>query len=166
MRPRLCFGLFSHPAILLIPLAVLVFHHTSRRARAGEEAFIGPSTMDSPLTVHGSLTIDGPATIHGVVRARRVIVDGPINSSIVQTSLSNHPAREMRDSTEVFGPLTVNGPLNVDDTLTIRGPLTCESWNESGNGSSPRAEASPNSQATAMSGFNRLQHWLGLPLGQ
>ena len=167
MRARRCVGIFSHPAILLIPLAILlVHHHRMRWARASDRSYLsGPATMDGPLTVHGSLTIDGPATIQGVVKARRVIVNGPVSPVLAHNPAPGHNARQT-ESLEVWGPLTVNGPLNVDDTLTIRGPLTCESWSESGHGSAPHAAASPASQSAGNGGFNRLQHWLGLPLGQ
>lgn len=85
----------------------------------------GPLTVEGPFMVQGPLTIGGPATVHGAVRARQLIVGGPVDTTLP----SEHPGRagqSVAGPLFIGGPLTVHGPLLVDGTLKVGGPLVTE----------------------------------------
>jgi hypothetical protein len=66
----------------------------------------GPAVIDGPFTVAGSLKVGGPATVHGPVRARKIIVGGPVYT--LPGGEVPGPAGE-----SVVGPFVVGGPLTV-----------------------------------------------------
>ena len=86
----------------------------------------GPLTVDGPLVVEGPLTIGGPAEVHGVVRARSLVVGGPVQALYPKGEPEGQLGQTMTGSIHVGGPLTVNGPLTVDGKLTVGGPLRAE----------------------------------------
>ncbi len=85
----------------------------------------GPAAIDGPFTVAGPLMVGGPATVHGPVRARKLIVGGPI-WTIPGRETPGPAGQAVSGPVSIGGPLTVNGPLTVDGTLTVGGPLTAE----------------------------------------
>jgi len=110
------------------PLAILALAASCAASCAliNGNAIGGPVSIDGPYTVAGSLTVGGPAVIHGPVRARKLVVGGPVYT--IAGGEAPGPAGQMvTGPVWIGGPLAVNGPLIVDGTLTIGGPLTAES---------------------------------------
>ena len=86
----------------------------------------GPASIDGPFAVAGPLTVGGPAVVHGPVRARKLVLGGPLYT--LPAGETPGPAGQIATGPLfIGGPLSVNGPLTVDGTLTIGGPLTAES---------------------------------------
>jgi cytoskeletal protein CcmA (bactofilin family) len=94
----------------------------------------GPLSVDGPLTVQGSLMVGGALTVHGPVMARKIIVGGPVETTLPKGEPSGQAGQLVPGGMTVGGPLTVNGPLAVDGTLTVGGPMHCESAAETAQG--------------------------------
>ncbi len=86
----------------------------------------GPLTVDGPFMVQGPLTIGGPATVHGSVRARLLMVGGPVDTSLPSGERAGPAGQTVAGPLVIGGPLTVHGPLLVDGALKVGGPLTTE----------------------------------------
>ena len=100
----------------------------------GASCIGGPASIDGPLIVQGSLSVGGPATIHGPVMARKIIVGGPVETTLPRGETPGSAGQLVPGGMSVGGPLTVNGPLAVDGTFRVGGPLHCESVSETAQG--------------------------------
>jgi hypothetical protein len=107
--------------------------------------------VDGPLHVQGNLYIGGPATIHGPVIAKAMSVGGPVTTSFPKGELSGSAGQTYGTSLLIGGPLTVMGPLIVEGTLKVGGPLYCES-------TAALSDVAPQVQGYQRQGQPVLQH--------
>ncbi len=80
--------------------------------------------------VHGPLAVGGPLTVHGQVLARKIVVGGPLETTMPRGETPGQAGQIVPNAMAVGGPLTVNGTLAVDGTLKVGGPLHCEAATE------------------------------------
>lgn len=81
----------------------------------------GPTlTITAPLTINGPLTVDGQTDVTGTCSATAVVASGPVETNtLTVTATADDVDSGSRLSTE--GELTVDGTLQSDESLSIKG---------------------------------------------
>ncbi len=133
--------------IIAIPVFLFIVTGLPSCSLAGgnfANSVAGPLSVDGPLTVEGPLQVAGPLIVHGPVRALKISVAGPLDTSMPKNETPGQAGQLVPGGLSVAGPLYVNGPLAVDGTIHAAGPMHCESASETTQG----LQSSQNSQLT------------------
>jgi len=133
-------GRRSHLSTALALIAIGIGALAASCSLINANAIGGPVSIDGPFAVTGPLTVGGPVVVHGPVRARKLVLGGPLYT--LPAGETPGPAGQIATGPLfIGGPVSVNGPLTVDGTLTIGGPLTAES--SGAYGDQPAAAENP-----------------------